>query len=89
MYSWQVEFGDAFADQRVLVTGATGFIGWHLCEALVALGAEVHGLSRTAFVHRISSVAAKHGLLISRTLKLCKQGYWRYSRNSFTILPAW
>jgi nucleoside-diphosphate-sugar epimerase len=30
------------------VTGATGFIGWHLCEALVGLGAEVHGLSRTA-----------------------------------------
>lgn len=48
MYSWQGEFGDAFAGRRVLVTGSTGFIGWHLCEALVALGAEVHGLSRTA-----------------------------------------
>lgn len=48
MYSWQAEFGNVFAKQKVLVTGATGFIGWHLCEALVALGAEVHGLSRTA-----------------------------------------
>ena len=48
VYSWQAEFGDAFAGRKVLVTGATGFIGWHLCEALVALGAEAHGLSRTA-----------------------------------------
>lgn len=48
MYSWQAEFGDAFTERKVLVTGATGFIGWHLCEALVALGAEVCGLSRTA-----------------------------------------
>jgi len=47
-YSWQAEFSDTFAEKRVLVTGATGFIGWHLCEALVALGSEVHGLSRTA-----------------------------------------
>lgn len=35
-------------ERKVLVTGATGFIRWHLCEALVALGAEVHGLSRSA-----------------------------------------
>jgi len=48
VYSWRAEFGDSFAGRKVLVTGATGFIGWHLCEALVALGAEVHGLSRAA-----------------------------------------
>jgi len=48
VYSWQAEFGDTFAEKRVLVTGATGFIGWHLCEALVSLGSEVHGLSCTA-----------------------------------------
>ncbi len=36
--------GDAFAGRRVLVTGAAGFIGSHLCEALVALGAEVVGI---------------------------------------------
>ena len=53
MYSWQAEFGDAFAEQKVLVTGATGFIGWHLCEALVALGAEVHALSRAARVQNL------------------------------------
>lgn len=48
VYSWQVEFGHTFAGHRVLVTGATGFIGYHLCEALGALGAEVYGLSRNA-----------------------------------------
>jgi len=33
--------GDFFADRRVLVTGAAGFIGSHLVENLVALGADV------------------------------------------------
>jgi nucleoside-diphosphate-sugar epimerase len=32
---------------RVLVTGASGFIGQHLVEALTASGAEVYGISRT------------------------------------------
>jgi UDP-glucose 4-epimerase len=32
---------------RVLVTGAGGFIGLHLVEALVGLGADVHALSRS------------------------------------------
>lgn len=32
--------------RRVLVTGASGFIGSHLCRRLAALGAEVHGVSR-------------------------------------------
>ncbi|MFN8412669.1 MAG: NAD-dependent epimerase/dehydratase family protein [Anaerolineales bacterium] len=34
--------------RRVLVTGAGGFVGLHLSEALVGLGAEVHALSRNA-----------------------------------------
>lgn len=46
MNSWRVEFGDAFAGQRVLVTGASGFVGGYLCAALLDLGAEVHALSR-------------------------------------------
>jgi len=33
-------------DPRVLVTGASGFIGGHLTAALAAQGAEVHGVSR-------------------------------------------
>ena len=34
-------------NRRVLVTGASGFIGSALCRRLVALGADVHGASRT------------------------------------------
>jgi CDP-6-deoxy-D-xylo-4-hexulose-3-dehydrase len=33
---------------RVLVTGATGFVGQHLCRALIAQGATTIGLSRSA-----------------------------------------
>jgi UDP-glucose 4-epimerase len=35
-----------FVGRRVLVTGASGFIGSHLCRRLLRLGAEVHALSR-------------------------------------------
>jgi CDP-glucose 4,6-dehydratase len=38
-------FGSAFHGKRVLVTGHTGFKGAWLCEWLLALGAEVTGLS--------------------------------------------
>lgn len=34
------------ASRRVFVTGAAGFIGSHLCRALLDGGAEVHGISR-------------------------------------------
>lgn len=48
MNSWQAEFSNVFTDKKVLVTGAAGFIGGHLCQALVALGADVIGLDRTS-----------------------------------------
>jgi nucleoside-diphosphate-sugar epimerase len=32
----------------MLVTGASGFLGAHVCSRMVAAGAEVHGVSRTA-----------------------------------------
>lgn len=32
--------------RRVLITGASGFIGYHLARRLIALGAEAHGISR-------------------------------------------
>jgi UDP-glucose 4-epimerase len=34
------------AGKKVLVTGASGFIGYHLCNRLLEHGAEVHGISR-------------------------------------------
>jgi UDP-glucose 4-epimerase len=34
------------AGRTVLVTGASGFLGTHLCRRLRALGADVHGVSR-------------------------------------------
>jgi len=37
-----------FSGQRILVTGASGFIGPHLCRALDATAAEVHAVSRRA-----------------------------------------
>lgn len=34
------------AGRKILVTGAGGFIGGHLCHTLLGCGAEVHGISR-------------------------------------------
>lgn len=42
-YSFRQEFGDRFRKKRILVTGATGFVGINLCRALDAMGAEVVG----------------------------------------------
>ena len=46
------EFGDAYHGRTVLVTGADGFMGSHLTDALVERGADVH-----AFVRATSSGA--------------------------------
>jgi dTDP-glucose 4,6-dehydratase len=46
------EFGDLYGGRTCLVTGADGFMGSHLTEALVALDADVH-----AFVRATSSGA--------------------------------
>jgi UDP-glucose 4-epimerase len=37
---------DSLSGRRVLVGGASGFLGSHLCRRLLATGAEVHGVSR-------------------------------------------
>ncbi len=41
---WRGLHGNALAGRRCLVTGVAGFIGSHVAEALVALGADVRGL---------------------------------------------
>jgi dTDP-glucose 4,6-dehydratase len=46
------DFGDVYSGRTVLVTGADGFMGSHLTDALCHLGAEVH-----AFVRATSSGA--------------------------------
>jgi dTDP-glucose 4,6-dehydratase len=48
----RAEFGDTYRDRTCLVTGADGFMGSHLTEALVHLGAHV-----VAFVRATSSGA--------------------------------
>jgi len=39
--------GARWPDLKVLVTGGSGFIGWHLCRRLRDEGSEVHATSRT------------------------------------------
>src|SRR5205085_1548043 len=39
--NWRALHGDYFEGTRVLITGGAGFIGSHLAEALVSLGASV------------------------------------------------
>lgn len=41
LINWRETHGDAFEGQRALITGGAGFIGSHLAEALIDLGAAV------------------------------------------------
>ncbi len=42
------ESGTSLTGQRLVLTGATGFIGGHAAEALHLAGADVHGLTRSS-----------------------------------------
>lgn len=48
--------GKAVEERHVLVTGATGFLGSHLVEALAANGYQVHSLSRKPLSSSIKSL---------------------------------
>lgn len=51
------EFRDAYEGRTVLITGADGFIGSHLTEALVELGADVHVLVRATSSGALNNTA--------------------------------
>src|SRR5256885_742449 len=59
------DFADVFSDRTVLVTGADGFMGSHLTEALVHLGARVH-----AFVRATSSGGLNNLVQLRRQLSV-------------------
>jgi dTDP-glucose 4,6-dehydratase len=57
------EFGSAFADRTVLVTGADGFMGSHLTDALIELGANVHAFVRATSSGALNNIAHVKGRL--------------------------
>jgi dihydroflavonol-4-reductase len=57
---------EAFAGQQVLVTGASGFIGWHVADQLVQAGAKVRALVRPATARREEAFEWFEGDLLRR-----------------------
>ena len=63
------EFGDVYGGRTVLITGADGFMGSHLTDALCHLGANVN-----AFVRATSSEPLSITTKPSHYLKLSETG---------------
>jgi dTDP-glucose 4,6-dehydratase len=57
----KAEIGDGFAGRTVLVTGADGFMGSHLTEALVELGADVYAFVRATSSGALNNIAHLRG----------------------------
>ncbi len=57
------EFADAFGGRTCLVTGADGFMGSHLTEALVGIGADVHAFVRATSSGALNNIWALRGQL--------------------------
>lgn len=82
MTDWHSIHGDFFSDQRVLVTGGAGFIGSHLAQSLVSLGATVVVLDDLCGGDRanLESIAGDQlefvegSILDEATLARCTQG---------------
>lgn len=64
---------DSIRGSRILVTGASGFVGLHLVEALTGLGAEVHALSRSIEKRNIPADVHIHSVDLRKltTLRRC------------------
>ncbi|MBA3348566.1 MAG: GDP-mannose 4,6-dehydratase [Actinobacteria bacterium] len=57
------EFGDVYGGRTVLVTGADGFMGSHLTDALVELGAHVHAFVRATSSGALNNIGQLRGKL--------------------------
>ena len=57
------EFGPIFGGRTVLITGADGFMGSHLTEALVAVGADVHAFVRATSSGALNNIGHLRGRL--------------------------
>jgi dTDP-glucose 4,6-dehydratase len=57
------EFRGIYADRTVLVTGADGFMGSHLTEALVGIGARVHAFVRATSSGALNNIGHLRGRL--------------------------
>ena len=53
---------------KILVTGAAGFIGYHLCERLLALGHSVMGLDNLNDYYDVSLKLGRIGQLGIKTV---------------------
>jgi dTDP-glucose 4,6-dehydratase len=59
--SLRAEFGSRYEGRTVLVTGADGFMGSHLTDALVALGANVHAFVRATSSGALNNIGHHRG----------------------------
>src|SRR5262245_59583808 len=57
------EYGGLYEGRTALVTGADGFVGSHLTDALVELGANVHAFVRATSSGALSNIAHLRGRL--------------------------
>jgi nucleoside-diphosphate-sugar epimerase len=88
------------AKKKVLVTGASGFIGYHLCRKLEGLGCKIHGISRVKRLNQMDVIQWWQSDLSEPTevLEIIKSikpdivyhlsSYVTGSRDSKAVLPA-